>query len=94
MQREESSKMGLKVEMRVTRESKVAAPNQDMDWIVRNYNKLRTEYPDKWIAVKDKKIVDSDTDLEPLLQRLKEKHGTAIGFATEFIGAKPRNMII
>ena len=86
--------MGLQVEMRVTRGSKVAAPNQDMDWIVRNYNKLRIEYPDKWIAVKDKKVVDSDNDLEPLLQRLKERHETAIGFATEFIGAKPRNMIL
>ncbi len=86
--------MGLQVEMGVTRGSKVAAPNPDMDWIVRNYNKLCSEYPDKWIAVKDKKVVDSDSDLEPLLQKLGEKHGTAVGFATEFMIAKPRNMII
>lgn len=94
MQREDSSKMGLQVEMKVTRGSKVAPPNIDMNWIVSNYNKLRTEYPDKWIAVKNKKVVDSDTDLEPLLQRLREKNGTAVGFATEFIGAKPRNLLI
>ncbi len=94
MQTEGSRKVGLRVEMKVTRGSKVSAPNPDMNWIVSNYNRLRTEYPDKWIAVKEKKVVDSDLDLEPLLQRLKEKHGTAVGFATEFIGAKPRNMII
>lgn len=90
----ESSKMRLQVALRVGRDSKVAAPNQDMNWIVRNYDWLRGDYPDKWVAVKDKKIVDSDSDLEPLLRRLKEKRGTAIGYATEFVATKPRNIIL
>ncbi len=94
MQREDSGKMGLQVEMRVSRSSRASIPDPDMNWIVRNYRKLRTDYPDQWIAVKDSKVVESNPDLEPLLGRLKEKHGAATGFAIEFIGSKPRNLLI
>ncbi len=45
----------------------------DMDWIASNYDKLLSEYPDKWIAVKDKKVVETDLDEESLLQKLREK---------------------
>ncbi len=82
------------MEMKVTRGSKIAAPDSDMNWIVRNYRKLQVDYPDRWIAVKETKVVETDTDLEPLLATLKQKHGTSLGFAVEFIGSKPRNLLI
>ncbi len=62
----------------------------DWDWITSNYNQLLSDYSDKWIAVKDKKVVDSDPDQESLLQKLREKYGTALDFAKEFITAKPQ----
>ena len=86
--------MTLHVEMKVTRTSRVAVPDADMNWIVRNYKKLQVEYPEQWIAVKNAEVVASNTDLELLLGKLREQHGNTLGFAIEFIGAKPRNLLI
>ncbi len=94
MQRQDSDKMALHVEMKVTRTSRVAVPDADMNWIVKNYKKLQSEYPEKWIAVKNTEVVASDPDLEPLLSKLREQRGNTLGFAIEFIGANPRNLLI
>lgn len=87
-------KMALHVELKVTRSFRELSPNPDMQWIVRNYRKLQIQYADKWIAVKDSKVVESDSELEPLLAKLTRNHGTTLGFAVEFIGTKPRNLLI
>ena len=86
--------MTLQVELKVSRSSRELAPNPDMHWIVRNYKSLRVRYADKWVAVKNSKVVEADSDLEPLLAKLTKKHGTTLGFAVEFIGTGPRNLLI
>jgi Family of unknown function (DUF5678) len=65
-----------------------------MQWIVRNYKKLQVQYPEKWVAVKSSEVVESDPELEPLLGKLLSRYGSSRGFAVEFIGAKPRNLLI
>ncbi len=86
--------MTLQVEMKVTPSSKSLTPDSDMNWIVKNLKKLQVDYPEKWIAVKDAKVVETDTDLESLLGKLKKNYGNILGFAVEFIGAKPRNLLL
>ena len=86
--------MALQIEMKVSRSPRELSPNRDMQWIVRNYRRLQPRFADKWVAVKDLKVVESDLELEPLLAKLTGKHGTTLGFAVEFIGTKPRNLLI
>lgn len=86
--------MTLQVEMKVSRSSREVSPSQDMQWIVRNHKRLQVEYGNKWIAVKNSRVVGSDSEFEPLLAKLKKSHGTTIGFAVEFIGTEPRNLLI
>lgn len=87
-------KMTLQVELKVSRSSRELAPNPDMQWIERNYKRLQARYADKWVAVKNSQVVEFDTELEPLLAKLTKKHGTTLGFAVEFIGSGPRNLLI
>ena len=87
-------RMPLQVGLKVSRSSRELAPNPDMQWIVRNYRRLRVRYPDKWVAVKNSQVVEADSELEPLLTKLTKKQGTMLGFAVEFIGTEPRNLLI
>ena len=86
--------MALQVQLKVSRSSRELAPNPDMQWVVRNYKKLQSLHPDKWIAVKNSKVVESDLGFEELLSKLSKRYGTTLGFAIEFIGTKPRNLLI
>lgn len=86
--------MALQVKIRVSREKQAPAPNPDMLWILRRYRKLREEYPDRWIAVRDSTVVLSDDDLESLLKNLKNQFNTSTGFTVEFIGGRPRNLLL
>ncbi len=86
--------MTLQVQLKVSRSSRELSSNPDMLWIVRHYKRLQTKYAEKWVAVKDSRVVEFDSELEPLLAKLSKKHGSALGFAVEFIGTKPRNLLI
>ncbi len=87
-------KTKLQVELKVSRSSRELAPDPDMQWTVRNYKRLQVRYADKWVAVKNSRVVEFDSELEPLLTKLARKHGTTLGFAVEFIGTGPRNLLI
>jgi hypothetical protein len=43
-------------------------------WINENYDTLKTQYNDQWVAVLNKNIVDHDPDLKKLIKRLKTQH--------------------
>ena len=86
--------MTLEVKVRTTQNHERLTPNPSMMWIFKNYPKLMRDYPDKWIAVKDSKVVASGSELEPLLHEMIEKFGTTTGFAVEFIGGTTRNLLI
>jgi hypothetical protein len=40
-------------------------------WIIENYDELKKQYSDQWIAVLSKTVVDHDPDLKKLVKRLK-----------------------
>lgn len=80
--------------MKTSRAKVEAAPSQDMRWIISNFKKLRQDRRDKWIAVRNSTVILSDDELEPLLNTLKEKFGSSHGITVEFIGGKPRNLLL
>ena len=42
----------------------------NFDWFYSNYDELRREYNLQYVAVKEKRKIDNDYDLERLLKRL------------------------
>lgn len=66
------------------------------DWIMigKRLDELRERYPDKYVAVKNGKIVDSDEDLDALLSRLEEKGIDPSRTPVEFISRKPEPLIV
>ena len=42
----------------------------NFDWFYSNYEELRRDYNDQYVAIKDRKQIDSDFNLDLLLHRL------------------------
>jgi hypothetical protein len=43
-------------------------------WIIDNYDKLKKQYNNQWVAVLDGAVVDHDAELKKLVKRLKTQH--------------------
>ena len=47
---------------------------RDTKWIIKNYDELKMEYPDEWIASFGQRILDHSKGLDELMDRLREKY--------------------
>ncbi len=43
---------------------------ENFEWFYSNYEELKREYNDQYVAIKDRKQIDSDFNLDLLLNRL------------------------
>ena len=50
--------------------SKFEKLKDNFDWFYSNYDELKRVYNNQYVAVKEKRQIDSDYDLERLLRRL------------------------
>jgi len=55
---------------------------RDIEWLIKNYDKILEEYEGKWVAVYKEKIIEYDEDLDILIKKLRMK------------GLKPEIMVI
>jgi hypothetical protein len=58
-------------------------------WIIENYNNLKNQYNNQWIAASNNVVVDHDPDLKKLVKRLKTQHTKVYGqIAVEYIASE------
>lgn len=62
---------------------------RDSRWISSNIPTLRARYPDKYVAVWDGKVVDSDKNHNRLLNRLRKREYDVPNMAIEYIPSRP-----
>ena len=46
---------------------------ENLDWFDSNYKSFRKDYKNQFVAVKDKRLLDNDINLDRLVKRLKLK---------------------
>jgi hypothetical protein len=66
----------------------------DMDWIDAELERLRKEYPNKYIAVHNRRVIEADSDLQSLIRKLREKNLNPGDIPVEFIAEKPQSLIL
>ena len=59
--------------------------SSDFRWIFANTEKLRSKYPDKYIAVKDQRVVFAYDDAKRLLDQIALSGLSADDFAIEYV---------
>jgi hypothetical protein len=50
-----------------------AKHGEDMKWFLSNYDKLVEKYDGMFVAVYERRVVDSDEDLDRLIERVSDK---------------------
>lgn len=74
---------------------KLSQFEEDMKWIDLSYEKLKQLYPDEWVAVLKKEVIDHDKDLNRLMGRLEVKYPKDCGhIAVKFIGKEKIELIL
>lgn len=64
-------------------------------WLGENYKRLTKKYDNIWIAVLDKRVIDSDKGLQILISRLRKKLADRYPEAAiEYMTKKPINMVL
>lgn len=72
----------------------MAKYTRDCIWSDKNMVSLTKKYDNKWIAVKDEKVVGSNADFDRLLQHLKKRGFDANTTVTMWISSTPINLIL
>ena len=57
----------------------------NLDWFNENHSHFKKYYRNQFVAVKDKRFLDKDTELEGLVKRLKIKEDFDDSIAIEFV---------
>jgi hypothetical protein len=48
--------------------------SRSTSWIAKNMERMRSDYPDQYIAVYNRKVIDTDVDFDTLFRRLEGKY--------------------
>ena len=54
----------------------------DYTWVHENRDSLIKQYADRWVGVKNRQVVASDSDLDELLSKLQDPGRTVVEFIT------------
>lgn len=68
--------------------------NADFQWLLRSREELLLKYEDKWVAIYDKKVLDSDENLTTLVKRLKDKGFQPEQILVQFLSKEPIEAIL
>lgn len=73
----------------------IAKAEENSKWLGHNYERLTRKYNDKWVAVVDRSVIDSDKDLQTLVTRLRKRLGRRYSEASiEYVTKKPITMVL
>ena len=66
----------------------------DNEWFQKNYEKLKTDFKNEFVAIKDKKIITHSKNFNTILKTLKEKGEDSAIVLIEFVTEKGIEVIL
>ncbi len=66
---------------------------ESTSWITKNVQRLRSKYPDQYVAVYDRKVIGTDVDFDLLFKRLDGKYNMS-HVAIEFIPSEELILVL
>ncbi len=64
-------------------------------WLSKNYEKMKKEYNNQWVAVLETKVVDHDSNFDRILKRVKQKFGTQFDeISLDYVTTEEMNFIL
>lgn len=66
----------------------------DSEWLYSHYEEIRERFSDKFIAVKNRNVIESDASMENLVKKLEKKGENPSFLLTKFITRKEIVLIL
>ncbi len=64
-------------------------------WISENYDKLKKEFNNEWVAVLENTVLDHDSEFKKLVKRLKTQHSKVYyQIAVEYVTCEELDLIL
>ena len=68
--------------------------DNDRDWLASNLDRLRKRYLNKWVAIRKRRIVDSDNDYRALIDRPRSSFTDDISVVIDFVGPEDVDLVL
>jgi hypothetical protein len=68
---------------------------ENAKWLSSNYEKLKKQYNNQWVAVLDERIIDHDTSLAIMVKHLKNKFAKFYGqISVDYVSTKEIELVL
>jgi len=79
----------------MTQKKKLELYSDNVNWFLKNLDRLRSLYPNRYVAIYGQKVIDSDTDIERLEARLRERSEDLLAVSViEYVSSKQPCMLL
>lgn len=69
--------------------------SRNANWFLKNLDRLRSLYPNRYVAVYNQEVIDSDPDEERLEARLRERGANLLAVSViEYVSSKQPCMLL
>jgi len=68
--------------------------NNDLKWFTQNYTKIQKDCSNKFVAIKDEKVMFCATELEKLINELTEHKKNPTNFLVDFVYGKGESLVV
>ncbi|MCL5877674.1 MAG: DUF5678 domain-containing protein [Candidatus Bathyarchaeota archaeon] len=64
-------------------------------WLMENYENLKWQYNNQWVAILNKAVVDHDVDLKALVKKLRTKYAKVYNqIAVDYVTSEEIDLIL
>jgi phage FluMu gp28-like protein len=68
---------------------------QNDKWLNENYDKLKADYNNQWVAILNKTVIAHDADLKLLVKKLKKQYPSTYNqIAVEYVTSEELDLIL
>lgn len=79
----------------MTQLEKLELYSRNANWFLKNLDRLRSLYPDRYVAVYNQEVIDSDPDEGRLEARLRERGANLLAVSViEYVSSKQPCMLL
>lgn len=67
---------------------------KNVNWFQSNYDDLKRKYKNEYVAIDNQEVLGHDSDLERLIEKMRQKYGDLGAFVIEYLTDKKLQLIL
>jgi thymidylate kinase len=68
--------------------------DKNLEWFQSNYEELKKQYNNEYVAIDNQRLLDHNPDLERLIERIRREYGDLGAFVIEYLTDKKLQLLL